>query len=225
MCRKMKRIIAFNGSPRPAGNTGHLLDAFIRGSEENNAATEVYHSHRLDVKDCTGCLRCNVLKRCSLSGDDWDMLQSKILESDVLVFASPIYFHHLPASLKRVLDRFRSFAHVQITQSGLVHTPYREWKKDFVLILTQGSPDPADSQPVTDLFKYICKIMGPNNRLHVITGTRLAMVNHVVKTEDELRGLYRKMELPEKLASEDFLKNSSLLDQCRQLGNSLAKDH
>jgi multimeric flavodoxin WrbA len=219
----MKKIVAINGSPRPAGNTSHLLRAFISGAEENAVVPEVFHSHQLKIEDCTGCLRCNVLKRCAIAGDDWGELSTKILESDVLVFASPIYFHHLPASLKRVLDRFRSFASVQITETGLVHTPYLEWRKDFVLILSLGSPDTADAQPVIDLFSYVCSIMGKQNKLHVITGTRLAMVNHVIKTGDELLDLYRKLKLPEQLAGEDSRKNRELLEQCRELGKTVSK--
>jgi multimeric flavodoxin WrbA len=219
----MKKILAFNGSPRSAGNTTHLLREFIRGTEENSGVPEICHSYRLSLEDCTGCLRCNVLKRCAVAGDDWSRLHNRILESDVLVFATPIYFQHLPASLKRVLDRFRSFAHVQITETGLIHTPYQPWNKDFVLILTMGSPDASDAQPVIDLFRYVSDIMGPENRLHVITGTRLAMVNQVVKTEEELSDLYRKMELPEYLAGEDFRRNRKLLDRCRALGRKLSE--
>ena len=219
----MKKIVAFNGSPRPAGNTTHLLNAFTSGAEENKAALEVFHSHQLNQQDCMGCLRCNVLRRCSISGDDWDELSTRILESDVLVFASPIYFHHLPASLKLVLDRFRSFANVRITETGLIHTPYQEWKKDFVLILSLGSPDNSDAQPVIDLFRYVCSIMGSQNKLHVITGTRLATVNQVIKNEEGLMDLYRKMKLPESLAGKDFRKNREILDKCRDLGRKLSK--
>jgi multimeric flavodoxin WrbA len=218
----MKKILAFNGSPRPAGNTSHLLKAFLEGAGAAGADRTVVHSHGLDLKDCTGCLRCNILQRCSQSGDSWEGLRHRILEADVLVFATPIYFHHLPASLKRVLDRFRSFAHVRISETGLVHTPYREWKKDFVLILSQGSSDPADSQPLIDLFRYICSIMGSGNRLHVITGTRLAMVNQVIKSEEELGELYRKLGLPEQLSGEDSWKNRDLLERCYRLGEKLS---
>jgi multimeric flavodoxin WrbA len=219
----MKKVLALNGSPRPCGNTSHLLQAFVDGTLEHNAETEVIHSHHLRLDDCTGCLRCNLLKRCSISGDDWADLSYKILDSDVLVFASPVYFHHVPASLKRVIDRFRSFAHVQITETGLVHTPHQEWCKDFVLILSLGSPDPSDARPVIDLFNYVSAIMGTGNTLHVITATRLAMVNQVIKSEEELLALYRKIRLPEKLAPHDYRKNAALLIKCRELGRRLAQ--
>jgi multimeric flavodoxin WrbA len=217
----MTKILAFNGSPRPSGNTTHLLNAFISGAKENGVAPELFHSHKLDLKECTGCLRCNVLKRCSISGDSWGELSAKIIESDVLVFGSPIYFHHVPSSMKKLLDRFRSLVHVRVTETGLIHTPYHEWKKDFVLILSLGASQTDDAQPVIDLFKYLCSIMGPQNKLHVITGTRLAMVNQVNHNEEELVALYKKMGLPNDLASEDYIINRELLAQCHELGKTL----
>jgi hypothetical protein len=123
--------------------------------------------------------------------------------------------------MKRVLDRFRSFAHVQLAEKGLIHTPHQRWEKDFVLLLSQGNPDPVDAQPVVDLFPYVCEIMGRENRLHVITGTGLAMVNQVIKTGEELQKLYGKLGLPEHLAPEDQQKNAAWLCQCRELGKRL----
>ena len=218
----MKKILAFNGSPRPRGNTAHLLDAFISGASENGTICELFHPHKLNLKECTGCLRCNVLKRCSLQDDDWAELSTRIVESEVLVFGSPIYFHHVPSSMKKLLDRFRSLVHVRITETGLIHTPYHEWSKDIVLILSLGASQIDDAQPVIDLFNYISSIMGPGNRLHVITGTRLAMVNQVKHNEEELKTLYRKMGLSESLAAGDFQINSKLLAQCHELGKRLS---
>lgn len=218
----MKKVLAFNGSPRPSGNTAHLLKAFLSGVEENSVLPELYHPHKLNLKECTGCLRCNVLKRCSLREDDWEKISSKIVEADVLVFGSPIYFHHVPSSLKKMLDRFRSLVHVRVTEDGLIHTPYHEWNKDIVLILSLGASHIDDAQPVIDLFSYISKIMGPGNKLHVLAGTRLAMVNQVQLEEDELSKLYKKMGLAESLAISDHQLNQKLLLECKELGRRLS---
>ena len=218
----MKNILAFNGSPRPQGNTSHLLQQFIDGAGEHTNHLEVINPMDLNLKYCTGCLRCNILRRCALRDDDWAEISQKILDSDVLVFAAPVYFHHLPAPLKAMMDRFRSFIHVQITETGLTHTPWHEWKKDFVLILTMGSSDPIDAEPVIDLFKFMTSILGSGNRLHVITANRLAVVKQVIKREKELRELYQKMKLPVELAATDSRKNQELLEECRALGARLA---
>lgn len=219
----MKNILALNGSPRENGNTSLLLDSFINGARENTDRLEVLYPHKMNIDHCRGCLRCNVLRRCSISGDDWSDLSQKILDSDILVFASPIYFHHLPGPVKVVLDRFRSFNHVQITESGLEHTPWQEWKKDFVLLLTMGSPDQSDAKPVIDLFDFVKSILGPGNRLHVITATRVAVARQISKSKDELSTLYEKLKLPPDLAEEDYLKNIKTLEESRILGSLLSR--
>jgi putative NADPH-quinone reductase len=220
----MKKIVAFNGSPRPAGNTAHLLRHFMEGALDNSVETDLIHCQDLNLKYCQGCLRCNILKRCSISGDDWEEVSKKILDADVLVFAAPVYFHHVPAPMKKMMDRFRSFHHVQITESGLVHTPWQEWKKDFVLILSMGTPDPVDAQPIIELFEFMTSLLGSGNRLHVITATRLAVVKQVIKTEEELETFYRKMKLPAHLAREDHHRNQKVLKACRELGVRLSAD-
>ena len=220
----MKKILAFNGSPRPSGNTSYLLQQFLEGAIESNAEVSEINPMKLDIKYCQGCLRCNILKRCSMRNDDWKETAASILAADVLVFATPVYFHHLPAPLKTILDRFRSFVHVQMTEASLIHTPWHEWEKEFVLILSMGSSDPTDADPIIDLFRFITSIMGAKNRLHVIRATRLGVVKQVVKSEVELLDLYKKLDLPNELAKDDATRNKNILEQCRELGIELSMD-
>ena len=218
----MKKILAFNGSARKQGNTSFLLDNFLKGVEKNTKSYETVEAHQINLDYCTGCLRCNLIKRCAIRGDEWNGLSEKILESDVLVFASPIYFHHVSAQLKKIIDRFRSFVHVQITESGLKHTPHSEWNKDFVLLLSLGSSNNIDAKPLFELFEFMVQIMGPKNRLHVITATRLGVSKQVVKTPEELSVLYPKLGLPQHLVEEDFIKNQKILQDCFDLGEKLS---
>ena len=216
------RILAFSGSPRRKGNSSILLAEMLRGAQEAGAQTEEIIAEDVDLKYCKGCLRCNLLKRCAIKGDDWPELSQKILQADVLIFASPIYFHHLTAPLKKILDRFRSFVHVQITETGLKHTPWHEWKKVFVLILTMGSSSGADAQPVIDLFLYITTILGSKNILHSFMSNRLAVSNQVKMDEGELLELYPKIKLHSQLAKQDYQRNQKLLKNCREFGRTLS---
>jgi multimeric flavodoxin WrbA len=216
-------ILAFSGSPRRKGNSSLLLAEMLRGAQEAGARVEEVIAEDVNMKYCKCCLRCNLLKRCAIKDDNWPELSQKILAANVLVFASPIYFHHLTAPLKKILDRFRSFLHVQITETGLKHIPWHEWKKNFVLILTLGSSNDADAQPVIELFNYIASILGPENKLYSITGTRLAVVNQVKMTEKELHDLYPKLNLPEHLVEKDYKSNQRLLETCFELGKKLTE--
>jgi len=217
----MKKITIFNGSPRPKGNTHFLTQQFIKGAKQNTNDIVIIDAYKANVKNCGGCLRCNVLKKCSISTDDWQGISERILASDILVFATPIYFHHVTAPLKAIIDRFRSFMHIKITETGLIHTPVHKWEKDFVLILPMGSSDVSDAQSVIDLFRFISKEMGEKNNLHIITGTRLAITSQVIKTSSELSILYRKLGLPQKNAEIDYIKNQKLLKKCFDTGKEL----
>ena len=218
----MKKIVAFNGSARKNGNTYYLLDSFQKGVGKSEGEMEIVEAHKADLEYCTGCLRCNLIKRCSIRDDEWPEISSKILEADILVFATPIYFHHVSAQLKKIIDRFRSFVHVQITETSLKHTPHTEWNKDFVLLLSLGSSNDGDAKPVIELFQFMVKILGPKNRLHVVTATRLGVSKQVVRTEEELEELYPKLGLPESLVKTDFEKNQKILQDCMELAEKLS---
>jgi len=218
----MKNIFAINGSPRPNGNSKFLLDSFLDGAKQNTTVISSVSSHKLNIANCTGCLRCNLIKRCSIRNDDWKDISEQILDSDVLVFASPVYFHHFPASLKAIIDRFRSFIKVSITEKSIDHQPWTEWNKDFVLLLSMGSSDDIDAKPIIELFEYMIKILGPKNKLHIITATRLGVSQQITFDKEELEKLYSKINLPEQLAAQDAVRNTSILEQCYELGNKLA---
>lgn len=220
----MKKVLILDGSTRNMGNTSVLIQHFVEGARQHTGQTEHIVAKDVDIKYCNGCLRCNLIKRCSIRNDDWEDISQKINEADILVFASPIYFHYVTAPLKNIIDRFRSFVHVQITEAGLIHTPWKNWNKDFVLLLSMGSSDDSDADPVIDLFDYMKEVLGDNNRLHVIKGTRLAVIKQVKNSEEELRALYPKLKLNEDLAEEDYKRNKALLKRCFELGDQLTKN-
>ena len=217
----MKKVLVLDGSMRNNGNTSILVENFLKGVEKNTNQIDRVLAKDLNLEYCNGCLRCNLIKRCSISGDDWPDLSQKILEADVLVFASPIYFHYVTAALKKIIDRFRSFVHVQITESGVDHTPRVEWKKDFVLLLSMGSSDAIDAQPVIDLFEYMKEVLGEQNRLHVIKATRLAVIKQITKSPEELESLYPKLKIPIDFVKQDSIRNKKLLQDSFELGIEL----
>lgn len=220
----MSKVLAFRGSPRKGGNSTRMLEAFEEGVRAAAGGIEVVDAGGLALEYCRGCLQCNLLRRCRVRRDGWPKLAERILAAEVLVFAAPVYFHHLPASLKKVLDRFRSFLHVELTETGLAHTPWREWRKTFVLLLSMGSSNREDARPLRELFEFLTGVLGEGNRLHVLEGTRLAVAGQVDMDAAALEALYPKLGLPGALARQDAERNRALLEACRALGRSLARE-
>lgn len=201
-----------------------MLNQLISGFNEHDCIINQYDVNELEIYPCKGCLRCNVTGRCSITNDGWAELAEKIINADILVFATPIFFHHLPAPLKKILDRFRSFIHVQITDTGLIHTPRGIWKKDFVLLLSMGSPDANEANAVVELFYFMNKILGNCNSLHTISATRLAVIRQIEKSEKELGELYKKMKISSDLVPIDYINNQKILNSCFCLGERLTRE-
>jgi hypothetical protein len=219
----MKKVFAINGSPRHNGNSGILLDAFLKGTMQNDVELISYKAKDLNIYGCTGCLRCNLIKRCAIRNDDWEKISAEIIASDVIVIASPVYFHHFPASVKSIVDRFRSFIKVTITEKSIEHIPWTNWEKDFVLLLPMGSSDSVDAKPIVELFEFMTEILGTANKLHVVTATRLGVSAQISFGKEQLEELYKKIQFPICLAENDYIKNQRILNECFELGNRLTK--
>ena len=101
----MKKILIILGGGRKKGNTAQLVDAFMKGAMEAGHATELISLNQLQVNGCIGCNACRYGKPC-VQKDDFNSLVPKILEADLLVFASPLYFWTISSKIKAFIERF-----------------------------------------------------------------------------------------------------------------------
>ena len=101
----MKKVLILSGSPRKGGNSDILCDQFAKGALENGNQVEKIRVSEKKIAPCTGCYFCrNNGGRCALNDDMGDILQ-KIIDCDVLVLSTPVYFYSMCAQLKAVIDR------------------------------------------------------------------------------------------------------------------------
>ena len=96
------KILVLNGSPRK-GNTLTAITAFAKGVS-NKHELEVVDTYKLKVSPCKGCGACQCYKGC-VAKDDSNMIVDKIVEADVVVFATPVYWWGITAQMKMVIDK------------------------------------------------------------------------------------------------------------------------
>ncbi|NHK32844.1 MAG: flavodoxin family protein [Asgard group archaeon] len=102
----MTKILIFNGSPRKKGNTSVLIEECLRGIKDSGKEAEVFFLHNMKIKPCQFCDWC--IKNNALScvqKDDMIELYPKLLESDVIILASPIFWYTISAQMKLFIDR------------------------------------------------------------------------------------------------------------------------
>ncbi len=99
-----KKVLILSGSPRRGGNSDLLCDAFARGATEAGHTVEKIRVAEKHIGYCYACYACRETGRC-VQQDDMAKVLQKMIEADVLVLASPVYFYAIDAQLKAVIDR------------------------------------------------------------------------------------------------------------------------
>ena len=100
----MKKVLIISASPRKEGNSDLLCDEFARGAREADHDVEKIRLAEKNVGYCSGCYACQKLKKC-VKNDDANEIVDKMLNADVIVLATPVYFYSMDAQLKALIDR------------------------------------------------------------------------------------------------------------------------
>ncbi len=101
----MKKILILSGSPRKGGNSDLLCNEFAKGAKE--AGHEVTKINIADkkVNYCLACYYCREHNGACVHKDDMAEILQAMIDTDVLVLATPVYFYSIDAQLKTVIDR------------------------------------------------------------------------------------------------------------------------
>lgn len=99
-----KKVLILSGSPRKGGNSDLLCDEFMRGAMEGGHDVEKVRVQEKNIAGCMGCSACQNTGVCVIKDDMADIMQ-KMIDCDVMVLASPVYFYSVSAQLKAVIDR------------------------------------------------------------------------------------------------------------------------
>jgi multimeric flavodoxin WrbA len=102
------KITVLMGSPNRNGSTALLADSFVKGAEESGHTCNVIDVCHCDIHPCIGCVRCGYEGPC-VQKDDTEMIRKELLSSDMVVFATPLYYYGMSAQLKTVVDRFCAY--------------------------------------------------------------------------------------------------------------------
>ena len=136
-----KKILIISASPRKGGNSDLLCDEFLKGAVENGNQVEKITLADKDINYCIGCGLCS---RNDYSGcfqkDDMQELLEKMIEADVIVLASPVYFYTINAQMKTFIDRCCA--------------KYTKIKnKDFYFIITAAEVNKAEMKRTFECFR------------------------------------------------------------------------
>jgi len=145
------RVTAFCGSPRVNGNTRALVDEVIRGAGSGGAECEVVDIGRLHIAPCRACSSCRRTGEC-IQKDDMQSLYPRLLESDVLVFGTPVYFWGASAQMKAFVDRWYAIAEGDASE--------KLRGKKAIVVTAYADDDPNTPEHVVGMFRRALDYLG-----------------------------------------------------------------
>ena len=99
-----ENILIINGAARKNGNTDMIIQKIIESSLNKDAKINLVILRNKKISDCIGCHLCHKKDQCSINDDMIEIFNS-INKSDMIIFASPIYWWGVTGIMKIFIDR------------------------------------------------------------------------------------------------------------------------
>ena len=175
-------LLAIVGSPRKGKATDLLVDKAIEGARSKAPDCHVKKLHLIDhdIQFCKNCLACrdsqtnDPVADCIIK-DDMDILRENVLQSDLLIFGTPVHMGYATAIMMSFLERICwTFAKPEgkiltiagcpvprsnkqrkaiiIVTSGIVPPVYRRFCDDATALIKQTAKDSLNAKTVGDLY-------------------------------------------------------------------------
>ena len=143
------KALLLNGSPRK-GNTCAALDALKRGMENiSGAEIREVAAAEVSVSGCIACEQCADAGKCVFD-DDANWIVDAVVEADVVVFATPVYWWGVTAQLKLIIDKLYSQG------SRLKECS----KKVGIIVIGEAAQDDPQYEIIARQFECICDYLG-----------------------------------------------------------------
>lgn len=165
----MKNVLILSGSPRKGGNSDLLCDEFMRGAKESgNNVTKINVASK-KISPCHACYFCGEHGGECVYKDDMAEILQAMIDADVLVLASPVYFYSIDAQLKAVIDR---------TVARWLEVK----NKEFYYIMTAADEDKSSMDTTLACFRGYADCVNGAKEMGVIYGTGVYEKGKVLNT-------------------------------------------
>lgn len=173
----IKKVIAFNGSPRKGWNTDQLVKRCLEGAKSAGAEVKLYQVSNLkNVKPCISCLSCKRVgpehRGVCVLKDGLAPILKEIKTVDAILIGAPIYDGYLSAAIHPVLERmcFSNYAYRKDDPSNFG----RKIKTAFIIPMNATKEQSKIFSSIFDFIKLQmtsvfghCEIMPVYNTLQV----------------------------------------------------------
>ncbi len=163
-------ITVITGSAHRHGTSALLADRFTEGAKEAGHEVFRFDAAFKDIHGCIGCNTCYKKGNGCVYKDDMEELNPHLLNADVIVFVSPIYYFNINAQVKSIIDRF--YANDSALQGG----------RKTMLLLSMADDSTDSAQAAAVFFEHFANYMKWEN-LGVLSATSCLTRADIEKTD------------------------------------------
>ena len=143
------KIIGINASPRKKANTETLVTTMLEGAAEKGAETRLVNLRDLQINGCLGCEGCKKQLGKCVQKDDLTTLMQEMTTYDAILMGTPVYWYHVSAQFKILVDRLYSFFEIgedPETGEQTFSSAFPAGRK-MVFLISRGDPEPPAMLP------------------------------------------------------------------------------
>jgi len=159
------KVIAFNGSPHPNGNTYHALNLVCNELEKEGIETKVVTVGNKMIGGCLACNKCikNKNEKCINDNDKVNNWIQMIKEADGILLGAPVHYASIPGNMKSFLDRAFYVA-------GMNNSLFRHKVGASIVAVRRTGGMPAFNE-LNNFLNYSEMLLPTSNYWNVIHGT------------------------------------------------------
>ena len=152
------KVLAVNSGPRSDAEsyTTIMLNSLIEGLREAGAEVEVVKLREKKIRNCIGCFTCwtKTPGKCIHKDDMTLELFPKFLACDLVIYASPLYYHTINAAMAAFMERTLPAATPFFEQGedGKTYHPLRYKLPVSVLLTVCGFPEASEFDAMLEFF-------------------------------------------------------------------------
>lgn len=150
------KITILDGDMNPKSNDFSIYLEKLTEEFAENHKVDTFPLHKMDLKYCTGCWSCwwQTPGRCTLKDQGEDIFRS-VINSDFIIFASPLKAGFTSSALKKITDRLIVLLHpyIKFVNKECHHKKRYDKYPDFGLVLQkEADTDEEDMKIINDIY-------------------------------------------------------------------------
>ena len=136
-------------------NRGEKFD-LVEGMQNAGAVVEVVRLRKKNIKNCVGCYTCwtKTPGKCLHKDDMTNDILPKWLEADLVVYATPLYYHFMNAAMRTFIERTLPAIQPFFERSeGKTSHPVRNRIPATVMLSVCGFPEESEFDALSEFVK------------------------------------------------------------------------